>query len=368
MHPFRVDGAYIITGGITGGITDGTGDLGPILAGEMAARGGDTGCGRIVLSSASEPTAQARDAVERLRNAGADIVLHRGDIADPATARELVACATETGLPVRGVLHAAAVAQSSVDATLTQLGDELIDRCWAPVVYGAWNLHEATAGQPLDWFCAFSSSAALVGSPGQGAYAAATSWLDGFARWRRARGLPATAIAWGAWAEVGRATARGDGAAITAAEGYRAFQTLLRYDRPNCGYAPIVGTPGLSALAQRSRFAEAYRSAGRPDRGRFLAELAPLPREEWPSAVCQLVSEQISLLLRRTIDPDRPLSDYGLDSLSNLELRTRIEAETGVRASPAAMITARRLADHLCDQLDQGSGQVGSPSRAASAR
>ena len=93
------------------------------------------------------------------------------------------------------------------DATLTNITDELIDRDWAPKVYGAWHLHQATAGQPLDWFCSFSSAAALLGSPGQGAYAAANSWLDAFTYWRRAQGLPATAIAWGAWAEIGRATA-----------------------------------------------------------------------------------------------------------------------------------------------------------------
>ena len=52
----------------------------------------------------------------------------------------------------------------------------------------------------------FSSAAALVGSPGQGAYAAANSWLDAFTHWRRGQGLPATSIAWGAWAEIGRAT------------------------------------------------------------------------------------------------------------------------------------------------------------------
>ena len=75
---------------------------------------------------------------------------------------------------------------------------------WAPKVYGAWHLHHATATQPLDWFCSFSSAAALLGSPGQGAYAAANSWLDGFTHWRRTQGLPATAIAWGAWAEIGR--------------------------------------------------------------------------------------------------------------------------------------------------------------------
>lgn len=76
-----------------------------------------------------------------------------------------------------------------------------------------------------------------------------------------------------------------------------------------------------------------------------------LPREEWPAAIRRLVSGQISLLLRRTIDPDRPLSDYGLDSLGNLELRTRIETETGVRTSPTKIATVRGLAEHLCDEL-----------------
>lgn len=344
VRPFRADGAYIITGGLGG--------LGLFLAGEMAARHGGAGCGRIVLNSRSQPNEQARQAIERLRAAGADVAVECGDIADPQTAGRLVTCATATGLPVRGVLHAAAVVE---DATLANVTDELIDRCWAPKVYGAWNLHHATLGQPLDWFCSFSSAAALVGSPGQGAYAAANSWLDAFAHWRRARGLPTVAIAWGAWAEVGRATALAEGAgvAITPAEGFRAFETLLRYDRPYSGYAPIVGTPWLTSFAQRSRFAEAFASTGqgRPDTGKFLAELQALPREEWPSAIRRLVSGQISLLLRRTIDPDRPLSDYGLDSLGNLELRTRIETETGVRISPTKITTVRGLADHLCDEL-----------------
>ncbi|ORB39182.1 SDR family NAD(P)-dependent oxidoreductase, partial [Mycobacterium paraseoulense] len=340
VRPFRADGAYIVTGGIGG--------LGLFLAGEIAARG----AGRIVLNSRSAPNEQAHQAIERLRAGGADIAVECGDIAEPGTAERLVACAGATGLAVRGVLHAAAVVE---DATLTNVTDELIDRCWAPKVYGAWNLHQATAGQPLDWFCAFSSAAALVGSPGQGAYAAANSWLDAFAYWRRAQGLPGTAIAWGAWSEVGRATALAQdaGIAIKPAEGYHAFDTLLRYDRPYSGYAPIMGTPWLTSFAQRSRFAEAFRSLGhgRPDTGKFLAELKGLPRDEWPTAIRRLVSGQISLLLRRTIDPDRPLSDYGLDSLGNLELRTRIETETGVRVSPTKITTVRELAEHLCDEL-----------------
>ena len=339
---FRADGSYILTGGLGG--------LGLFLAGEMAA----AGCGRIVLNSRSAAGAEAQAAIKNMRAGGADIAVVSGDIGDPATAETLVAVATATSLPVRGVLHAAAVVE---DATLTNITDSLIDHCWTPKVGGAWNLHHATAGQPLDWFCCFSSAAALVGSPGQGAYSAANSWLDSFSHWRHAQGLPATAIAWGAWAQVGRgmALAEDTGMAIEPAEGARAFETLLRYDRPYSGYAPIIGTPWLTAFGQRSKFAEAFGSAnaGQSDSGKFLAELRGVPQEEWPGMIRKLVSEQLSLLLRRTIDPDRPLSDYGLDSLGNLELRTRIETETGVRIGPTQITTVRGLADHLCEEIQQ---------------
>ena len=253
------------------------------------------------------------------------------------------------------MLHAAAVIE---DATLTNITDELIERDWAPKVYGAWNLHTATADQPLDWFCSFSSAAALVGSPGQGAYAAANSWLDAFTLWRRAQGLPATAIAWGAWAQIGRATALAEGAdvAIAPDEGAYAFEALLRHDRAYTGYAPITGTPWLTAFAERSPFAEAFRSTGQNSTGtsKLRAELDELPLDEWPTRLRRLVSDQVSLILRRSIDPDRPLSEYGMDSLGALELRTRIETETGIRINPADLVnigTVRGLAGLLCEKL-----------------
>src|SRR4029079_4323408 len=239
--------------------------------------------------------------------------------------------------------------------TLENISDELIQRDWAPKVYGAWNLHTATAAQPLDWFCSFSSVVALVGSPGQGAYAADNSWLDAFTKWRRAQGLPATAIAWGAWAEIGRATAVAEAAetVITPDEGAYAFEALLRHDRAYTGYAPLTGTPWFDALAQRSRFAERFQSTGQSsmDTSKLLDELNGLPQDEWPMRLRCLISGQVSVILRRTIDPDRPLSEYGLDSLGNLELRTRIETETGVRIGPTHITTVRGLAEHLCDEL-----------------
>jgi polyketide synthase 5 len=341
---FRRDGSYIVTGGLGG--------LGLFLGAKMAAGG----CGRIVLNSRSQPKPEALEEIARMRAAGTEVEVVTGDIAQSETVDRLVAAATATGLPVRGVLHAAAVVE---DAILTNISDELITRDWAPKVYGAWHLHRATTAQPLDWFCSFSSAAALIGSPGQGAYAAANSWLDGFTHWRRAQGLPATAIAWAAWDQIGAGAhlaAGGDTPMINPEEGAHAFQALLRHNRAYSGYTPVVGTPWLTELAQRSPFAEAFESsAGRyadnSTSGNFRAELHALPRDEWPTRVRRLVSEQLSLILRRSIDPDRPISEYGLDSLGNLELRTRIETETGIRVRSMDITTVRALAEGLCETL-----------------
>ena len=330
---FRPDGAYLVTGGL--------GETGLFLAEKMAV----AGCGRIVLTSRSDPTPVALRTIEQIRAMGTDVVVHCGDIADPLTAQQMVDVATATGLPVRGVLHAAAVVE---DATLANITDELIEREWAPKVYGAWNLHSATVDQPLDWFCSFSSAAALVGTPGQGAYAAANSWLDAFTGWRRTQGLPGIAIAWGAWGES-------TGAAIAPDEGAYALDALLRHRRAYTGYAPIIGTTWLTAFAHRSPFAEAFRSDAQSATGtsRLHAELNALPQEEWPPRLRRLISDQISLILLRNVDPDRPLVEYGVDSLGALELRTRIEAETGIRlgANDLAVGTVRGLADLLCEKL-----------------
>ncbi|WP_139822579.1 SDR family NAD(P)-dependent oxidoreductase, partial [Mycobacterium lacus] len=365
VSAFRSDGSYIVTGGLGG--------LGLFIAEKMAS----AGAGRIVLTSRSQPNPKALETIELIRAMGADIAVECGDIADVGTAERLVTVATATGVPLRGVVHAAAVFEN---AMLTNMTDELLDHNWIPKVHGAWNLHQATANQPLDWFCMFSSAVALLGSPGQGAYAAANSWLDAFTHWRRAQGLPAISIGWALWADVGRAaTIRaeigedealeegGEGTAfahwrdtaITADEGDYAFQALLRHDRAYTGYAPMIPSPWLTAFAQRSPLAQMFQSTGlnRSGTSRFLAELSELPIEEWPTRIRRLVAEQVGLILRRTIDIDRPLTEYGLDSLSSQELRAHMEAETGIRITATDInSTVRGLADLLYAKLAPDAG------------
>ncbi|MFY9764700.1 MAG: acyl carrier protein, partial [Mycobacterium sp.] len=136
-------------------------------------------------------------------------------------------------------------------------------------------------------------------------------------------------------------------------EGAYAFEALLRHDRAYTGYAPIIGTPWLTAFAQHSPFAEAFRSTGQSSTGtsKLRAELDELPPEEWPIRLQHLISDQVSLILRRSIDPDRPLPECGIDSLGALELCTRIEAETGIRIMSTEITTIRGLAGFLSEKL-----------------
>ena len=79
--PYLKDPKYKFLGmyGESADITGGMGGLGLFLAAEMAA----AGCGRIVLNARSAPSADAQDAIERIRATGVDVRVERGDIAEP---------------------------------------------------------------------------------------------------------------------------------------------------------------------------------------------------------------------------------------------------------------------------------------------
>ena len=120
--------------------------------------------------------------------------------------------------------------------------------------------------------------------------------------------------------------------------------------------------PWLTALAARSPFAEAFREAdGHADRQRRhrAGRTCTLAPDEWPNRLRRLVTDQVGLILRRAVDPDRSFADHGLDSLGTLELRTHIETQTGVRLTPKTIVTystPRALAGHLTETLEAGAG------------
>lgn len=310
VRPCRADGAYLVTGGPAG-----------LLFVEWLAA---AGAGRIVLCSPTTLSPQSLERIEALRATGTDVVVECADAGEDDVAEQLVGSACAAGHPLRGVLHA-----ETPDATE-------LDRVWASTVQGAWNLHAASTGQPLDWFCMFSSTAALTGAPGQSAAAAASSWLAGFAWWRRNSGLPGLTVA-----------AQDD--ALDAS----VLDEFLRHDRAYSACAPNDAA-WLAAVAARSPFGAAVRASRRKsaDATRLRAELAALPRPEWSPRLRALITDQVSAVVHRNIDADRPLPECGIDSLGALELITRLEAATGIRVRATEITTIRGLADMLSERLD----------------
>jgi myxalamid-type polyketide synthase MxaC len=269
--------------------------------------------------------------------------------------------------PLRGIVHAAGVLD---DALLNQISWERFYGVIRPKVQGAWNLHELTAGDPLDFFVFFSSATAVLGSAGQASHAAANAALDALAHYRRANGLPAVTLNWGPWAEIGQAAAAAHRGARLAALGIgsippergldilgellcgAAVQTVVlpmdwgRWSRAKGG----SGAPFFSALA----------TASAPSGGESIREAI---QRAAPESRRELLTEAISRDARRVlqlngapIDIRRPLLQFGLDSLMALELRRGIDREVGA-ALPLARIlggaTIEELASLAADALGE---------------
>ncbi|MEK8169481.1 KR domain-containing protein [Streptomyces sp. M19] len=133
-------------------------------------------------------------------------------------------------------------------------------------------MHELTKDQPLSAFVLFSSAAGLLGNPGQASYAAGNAFLDGLAVHRRAHGLPAVSLAWGAWAGGGMADRLGDEESRRLAQsGVQALseETGLALFDASVGRAEPVLMPArfdLAAMARSGRIPPLLSGLVRPVR------------------------------------------------------------------------------------------------------
>ena len=188
----RDDCTYLVTGGL--------GALGLATAKWMAKRGAR----HLILLGRSEPDLAAITVVDQIRKQGVEVVIEQADVSNRSQL-EYVFEKMERNMPVlRGIIHAAGVLD---DCSILNLNSVRMKNVMAPKVDGTWNLHHASLNLPLDFFILYSSAVSVLGSPGQGNYAAASSFLDAMAYYRRNLGLSAISINWGPWAEIGLAAA-----------------------------------------------------------------------------------------------------------------------------------------------------------------
>jgi len=351
-QPVRDGAAYIVTGGLGG--------LGMVVTRWLV----DNGAGRVVLNGRSEPSEEQRKALADME-AAAEITFVAGDIASPAVAEQLVAAAEETGRTLRGIVHGAAVID---DGLLIAMSKESLERVWAPKAIGAVRLHQASATRRLDWWAGFSSVASLLGSPGQGAYAAASAWLDGLMTWRAASDLPATGINWGPWSEVGVARSLTAGVLdpITPMEGIEALATILATDRSVTGVArlrtdrALAAFPEIRGLGYFSRVVEEL-DATDADGGDWPG--VDSLRDVEPSEAKRIITDRLCVRMAAVmgyadaaaVNTTQPLTEMGLDSLMAVRIRNTARADFGVEP-PVALLLQGATLDHIAADLV---GQLG---------
>jgi thioesterase domain-containing protein/NAD(P)-dependent dehydrogenase (short-subunit alcohol dehydrogenase family)/acyl carrier protein len=339
---FPAKASYLITGGLGG------------FALAVAKWLVENGAKNLVLTGrngAASP--EAKRAVAALKRLGVKVVVVKADVADEINVAQMFKRAQKMA-PLRGIFHAAMVLD---DGLLPQLTADSFSRVMSPKVIGAWNLHAASAKLPLDHFVMFSSMSALVGAAGQANYVAANCFLDALAHYRRASGLPALAVNWGAIDGVGVLARNAKVAELMTAHGVyglapvqatKMLGRLLQHDITHIGFMHIDWRKFFSAENHSSPsplFSEVFTTSvqDNPDDSVDIRTLiVSAPAAERFALVVARVGEAAAKVLRTStakVGVDRPLKELGLDSLMAFELLNRLEVQFGI-SLPSAKFTA----------------------------
>jgi acyl transferase domain-containing protein/acyl carrier protein len=341
-------------------ITGGTGTLGRLIARHLVER---HGVRDVLLLSRSGPAAPGVPAL--VADLDGRVRAVAVDASDRAAMTEALA-----GVRVGGVVHAAGVLDDGVFESLTPARIEAVLRAKAE---SAIVLDELTRAADPAFFVMFSSVAGVLGSPGQGAYAAANAVLDALARRRRAAGLPGQSLAWGLWAQESVMTARMSVAdharaaragvtELSTGEGLALFDAALGTDAPLLVLAAFAPGPGgdippmLRGVFKRLR----RQSAGQADVAR---RVTGLKSEERQRVLLDVVRGHAAAVLGNTaeqVSPHKAFSDLGFDSLMVVEFRNRISAATGLTL-PATLVFEHPNPVDLAAHLDARLADAATP-------
>ncbi|MEZ4630387.1 MAG: SDR family NAD(P)-dependent oxidoreductase [Deinococcales bacterium] len=361
-----IKGSYLITGAFGG--------FGLKIATWLVAKGVKE---LALLSRQGAKTDEAREALRNFQDQGINILELKADVADKTSLAEAFRQIQQELSPLTGIFHAAMVLD---DAVLMNLNPEKFNRVWQPKVLGAYHLHELSKGLDLKHFVLFFSLASVVGSAGQGNYAAANALLDALAHHRKAQGLAATAISWGYLSEVGAVSQREhvakrfDTVGIQSFSPKEAVKLLERYlaeDEAHLGIMRLDWQRFKDKALQGQilpRFADLAsavlsESETVSNDANIQNLLAQSPAEKRPAIISQRLREMIAKVLGLSvekIDAKRPLTELGIDSLMAVELSNRIENEFKLSLPTSQLLkgpSIEEMSQSLAKQLEPSTRQ-----------
>lgn len=363
---FRPDASYLVTGGFGG-------------FGQKTSRWlVDHGARHIVLAGRSGADTPERQAfVEELRQQGANVLALACDLADASAVRDLMGTIADSAAPLRGVFHLATVI---IDEAIIDLDPAHFLQVMQSKAQSALWLHQATQEIELDHFVLFSSFAGLIGNSKQAAYVSANSFLDGLTWHRRALGLPALSINWGAISDTGIIARDEKLEQFMRYMGLRGMETrealqwlerAMRRDITQLGISLVSSWADWARYEtlshQSPRFIELIASdteASNDASERLREEIVALPETERFAVLSGLIVSLIADELEAssdTVSIDRPILEFGIDSLMAAEIQVVLKNNLGISVSVIEILnnlTIRGMANDalanmgLSDDLD----------------
>ncbi|MCA2219481.1 type I polyketide synthase, partial [Jidongwangia harbinensis] len=321
----------------------------------------------VLLSRRGDAAPGATELTRRLTDAGADVRWAAADAADRTAMAELT-----TALPdLSAVIHAAGVLD---DGVITSLTADRLAAVWAPKAAAAV-LDEATRDHDLAAFVVFSSASGTLGNAGQAAYGAANAYADAVVARRRAAGRPGVSLAWGLWDidggmggtldgagtdRIGRSGIRG----LTAVQGLALFDAALATGEAllipiglDLAAVPRDAVPPMLRGLVRSRRSRAKMGTG------IAGRLAAMDQADRIRALTDLVRDQAAAVLGYPdggVGASRTFTELGVDSLTAVELRNRLQAAVEVRL-PATLVfdypTSEALGAFLLEKVSGNAGK-----------
>ncbi|MBX9791360.1 MAG: SDR family NAD(P)-dependent oxidoreductase, partial [Pirellulales bacterium] len=357
----RRDATYLVTGGQEG------------LGLEIARWFVDQGCRRLVLLNRTplDDRPDRRQGLSTLAEAGALVEPVRGDVADPTLLRSVFDKAAARGLPIAGVVHAAAV---SADRQAIHLSLEELRRVFKPKVCGAYLLDQLTREFGCDFLVLFSSLAGTFGQHGQTAYAAASSYLDALADARQSSARPRVlSLAWGPWLDVGIAAraftpehlAIGGIEGISPAMGRLLFPAafelslahLLVYSTSATGRAKQSDLARLVPPWQRTLRADSVLQTHESTSPKGFTDKSLSASADATEAITAIVVREAAAALGITpeeIQPRTNFQELGLDSMLAVRVANRLASKLGVSLAPTLLFeqaNVERLSRWLADNV-----------------
>ncbi len=379
-HPirFQADASYLITGGLGG--------LGLKTAQWMARQGAKN---LVLVSRRGLPPRNQWDslsptddrlrqieAVRAIESMGARVETPAVDIGSQEAARSLFQLIGEQMPPLRGIIHAAA---DLTNVLLADLKPSQIQAMFHPKIQGTWNLHHLSQNADLDFFVMFSSTTALLGSQYLGHYAAANSFLDAFAHYRRSLGQPAVSINWGTWDTMRAASeAEKQRVNLTGMEQMPSevaldlLGHLLNPDQEAQVTVASVNWEKLKALYETRRSMPLLKKvadlrAPQPVKNTvqpvvnteptLIDQLQSMSSEERKRVLITRVRDQVARVIGSSADlinTQQGLFEMGLDSLMSVELKGRLEKITALTLPSTLTFnypTVEELADYLLERI-----------------